>query len=59
LPTPASTGPQKGAFWFTTYQGGLNGELFVRLWGNLMRGCRKALHLILDYLPARKIKGVQ
>lgn len=54
----ASAISSKGAFWFATYAGGLNGELFVTLLRRLMRGRRRPLHLILDGLPAHKTKAV-
>lgn len=50
----ASAVNSKGAFWFATYQGALNGELFVVLLKKLMRGRRKPLHLVVDGLPAHK-----
>lgn len=55
----ASAVSSKGAFWFATYPGGLNGDLFVRLLGKMMRGRRKPLHVILDGLPAHKTKAVK
>jgi transposase len=55
----ASAVSSKGAFWFATYAGGLNGDLFVRLLGRMMRGRRRPLHLILDGLPAHKTKAVK
>lgn len=55
----ASAVSAKGAFWFCTYRGGLNGDLFVKLLKKLMRGRRKPLHLILDGLPAHKAKPVK
>ena len=54
----ASAVSSKGAFWFATYPGGLNGELFVTLLCQMMRGRRRPLHLILDSLPAHKTKAV-
>jgi len=50
----ASAVTSKGAFWFVTYKGGLNGALFVTLLKKLMRGRRRPLHLVLDGLPAHK-----
>lgn len=47
----ASAASAKGAFWFTTYKGGLF-VTFLRL-----RGRRKPLHLILDNLPAHKTQA--
>jgi transposase len=54
----ASAVSSKGAFWFATYPGGLNGERFVTLLCQMMRGRRRPLHLILDGLPAHKTKVV-
>lgn len=54
----ASAVSAKGAFWFTTYKGGLSGDLFVTFLRRLMRGQRKPLHLILDNLPAHKTRAV-
>jgi transposase len=50
----ASAVNSKGAFWFATYQGGLNGELFVELLQKLMSRRKKPVHLVLDSLPAHK-----
>lgn len=55
----ASAVNAKGAFWFATYQGGLNGELFVELLKRLMYRRRKPLHLVVDGLPAHKNKVVK
>ena len=55
----ASAVSAKGAFWFATYSGGLNGDGFVELLRRMMRGRRKPLHLILDGLPAHKAKVVK
>ncbi|WP_369673897.1 transposase, partial [Klebsiella pneumoniae] len=52
----ASAVNAKGAFWFDTYEGGLTGDLFVALLKKLMKGRRRALHLIVDGLPAHKTK---
>jgi transposase len=54
----ASAISSKGAFWFATYAGGLNGELFITLLRRMMRGRRRPLHLILDGLPAHKTTAV-
>lgn len=43
-----------GAFWFRTYAGALNAELFVELLKQMMDSRRKPVHLILDGLPAHK-----
>jgi transposase len=50
----ASAVNSKGAFWFATYEGGLSGELFVTLLRKLMFNRRKAVHLVVDGLPAHK-----
>ena len=53
----ASAVNTKGAFWFSTYQGDLTGELFVALLKKMLRGHKKPVHLVVDGLPAHK-KGV-
>ncbi|MGQ0622330.1 MAG: IS630 family transposase [Panacagrimonas sp.] len=50
----ASAVNARGAFWFCTYSGGLNGELFIELLRKLMRNRKKPVHLIVDGLPAHK-----
>lgn len=50
----ASAVNSKGAFWFDTYPGALTGELFVVLLEKLMFRRRRAVHLIVDSLPAHK-----
>ncbi len=50
----ASAVNSKGAFWFATYPGGLNGELFVELLKKLMYRRKKPVHLVLDSAPAHK-----
>ena len=50
----ASAVNSKGAFWFATYEGGLSGELFVTLLKKLMFNRKKAVHLVVDGLPAHK-----
>jgi transposase len=55
----ASAVSSKGAFWFATYKGGLNGDLFVSLLRRMMRGRRRSLHLIVDGLPAHKTNAVK
>jgi transposase len=50
----ASAVNSKGAFWFATYPGGLNGELFVELLKKLMHRRKKPVHLVLDSAPAHK-----
>ncbi|MBV6425147.1 MAG: IS630 family transposase ISCARN31 [Steroidobacteraceae bacterium] len=44
----------RGEFWFCTYTGGLNGELFVELLRRLMHRRKKPVFLVLDGLPAHK-----
>lgn len=50
----ASAVNSKGAFWFQTYPGALTGELFVELLKKLMYRRKKAVHLVVDGLPAHK-----
>jgi transposase len=50
----ASAVSANGAFWFCTYEGGLNAELFVELLKKMMKYRRKPIHLVLDSLPAHK-----
>jgi transposase len=50
----ASAVNAKGAFWFRTYEGALNAELFIELLRQMMKYRRKPLHLVLDSLPAHK-----
>ncbi len=50
----ASAVNAKGAFWFQTYPGGLNGELFVQLLKSMVRRRKKSVRLVLDSLPAHK-----
>lgn len=50
----ASAVNAKGAFWFETYEGALTGELFVTLLSNMMAERDKAVHLVVDGLPAHK-----
>jgi hypothetical protein len=49
----------KSAFWFATYQGGLSGELFVTLLRKSMFNRRKAVHLVVNGLPAHKKSHLQ
>jgi hypothetical protein len=44
----ASAVNSKGAFWYCTYQGGLNPELFVVLSQRMMRHRTKPVHLVVD-----------
>jgi transposase len=55
----ASAITTKGAFWFVTYKGSLNGERFVELLKKLMHRRRKPVHLVLDSLPAHKKAAVR
>jgi transposase len=55
----ASAVNSKGGFWFALYSGGLNGELFVALLKQMMKGRRRPVHLVLDGLPAHKTRGVR
>ena len=48
-----------GGFWSCTYEGGLNGELFVDLLKRMMRHRKKPIHLVVDGLPAHKTKIVK
>jgi transposase len=54
----SAVGP-RGEFWFCTYAGGLNGELFVELLRQLMHRRKKPVRLILDGLPAHKTRLVR
>jgi transposase len=54
----ASAVNAKGAFWFVTYKGGLNAELFVGMLKLLMRRRRTPLFLVLDNLATHKAKVV-
>src|SRR5271169_4393486 len=50
----ASAVNARGAFWYCTYQGGLNAELFVALLRKMMRHRSRPVHLVVDGLPAHK-----
>jgi transposase len=50
----ASAVNARGGFWYCTYQGGLNAELFVTLLRKMMRHRAKPVHLVVDGLPAHK-----
>ena len=50
----ASAVNSKGGFWYCTYQGGLNAELFVSLLRRMMRYRTRPVHLVVDGLPAHK-----
>ena len=49
----------KGAFWYSAYQGGLNGQHFVKLLKQMMRNRTKPVHLVVDKLAAHKTKLVK
>ena len=55
----ASAVNSKGAFWYSTYQGGLNAQMFVKLLKQMMRNRSKPVHLVVDGLPAHKTKLVK
>jgi len=50
----ASAVNARGAFWYCTYEGGLNAKLFVTLLRKMMRHRSKPVHLVVDGLPAHK-----
>jgi transposase len=54
----ASAVNAKGGFWFATYQGALNAELFIELLKQMMKGRRKPVHLVVDGLAAHKKHNV-
>jgi len=49
----------RGAFWFCTYPGALNATLFIDLLKQMMRHRKRAVHLVLDSLPAHKRADVR
>jgi transposase len=55
----ASAVNAKGGFWFATYQGALNAELFIELLKRMMKGRSKPVHLVVDGLPAHKKSNVR
>ena len=55
----ASAVNARGGFWYCTYQGGLNGALFVSLLRRMMRHRTKPVHLVVDGLPAHKTARVK
>src|SRR6201984_595436 len=50
----ASAVNARGAFWYCTYEGGLNAELFVILLRKMIRHRSKPVHLVVDGLRAHK-----
>jgi len=55
----ASAVNARGAFWYCTYEGGLNADLFITLLRQMMRNRKKPVHLVVDGLPAHKTKLVK
>jgi transposase len=55
----ASAVNAKGGFWFASYKGGMNADLFIGMLKVLMRCRKKPLYLVLDSLPAHKAKIVR
>jgi len=54
----ASAVNSKGGFWFATFKGGMDADLFVAMLKTIMHRRRKPLFLVLDSLPAHKAKSV-
>jgi len=50
----ASAVNARGAFWYCTYHGALDGVQFIVLLKKLLRGRSRPLHLVLDGLPVHK-----
>jgi DDE superfamily endonuclease len=50
----ASAVNAKGGFWFATYEGALNAELFIELLKKLMKRRARPVHLVVDGPPAHK-----
>lgn len=55
----ASAVNAKGGFWFATYEGALNAELFITLLKRMMTGRIRPVHLVVDGLPAHKRADVR
>ena len=55
----ASAVNAKGAFWYCTYEGALTADLFIELLQKMMKYRKKAIHLVLDSLPAHKKANVR
>ena len=55
----ASAVSARGGFWYCTYEGGLNADLFITLLRQMMRNRKKPVHLVVDGLPAHKTKRVK
>jgi transposase len=50
----ASAVNSKGGFWFATYQGATDAEVFVELLQKMMHKRKRPIHLVVDGLPAHK-----
>jgi transposase len=55
----ASAVNARGGFWYATYQGALNAELFIDLLKKMMKGRRKPVHLVVDGLRAHRKANVR
>jgi transposase len=55
----ASAVNAKGGFWFCTYEGALNAELFIEFLKKMMRNRSNPVHLVVDSLPAHKKTNVR
>jgi len=55
----ASAVNARGGFWYCTYEGALDAELFITLLQQMMKHRRKPVHLVVDGLPAHKTKRVK
>jgi hypothetical protein len=49
----------RGGFWYCTYEGGLNAELFVKLLRQMMRHRAKSVHWVVDGLLTHKTQLVK
>ena len=54
----ASAVSARGGFWYCTYEGGLDADLFITLLRQMMKDRRKPVHLVVDGLPAHKTKRI-
>lgn len=50
----ASAVNSRGAFWFSLYEGALNADLLVELLEQLMHKRKRAVHLVIENLPAHR-----
>ena len=55
----ASAVDARGAMWYCTYQGALNGDRFIELLRKLLRGRKLSRHLVLDGSLAHKRASVR